>query len=138
MEVQVGYQEKVFHQEIHTALKLLSKSGGRISIPGDLPSLGHRKQSSLSAGDNPAPSWKVDQMTSKMSQTRAKQTRPSIMDNHLPVDSKSGVLYFTDQSIGSGLLTVTPSPFKILHISSISAIAFFKWSLGKLWPPNFW
>lgn len=56
-EVQVRYQAKVFHQEIHTALKQVSISGDRISIPGDLPSRSYRKQSltSLSAGDNPAP-----------------------------------------------------------------------------------
>lgn len=55
-----------------------------------------------------------------------------------PVDVKSGVLYSTDQSMGSGLLTTTPSWRRILHISSISAKAFFKWSAGKDWPPCFW
>lgn len=66
------------------------------------------------------------------------ETLRGLKADSLPLEVKSGVLYTTDQSMGSGLLTVTPSWRRILHISSISATAFFKWSAGKAWPPLFW
>ena len=50
---------------------------------------------------------------------------------HSPVDLKSGVLYSTSKSMGSGRLTVIPSWVRMLHTSSTSAIAFRRCSRGQ-------
>ena len=48
--------------------------------------------------------------------------------NIIPVDEKSGVVYSSPQSMISGRLTITPSPRRMLHNSSISAIALCIWA----------